>query len=109
MIRFDPECHATKPLGWSGRNQWPEVEVPFKAAEGKLGNERYVDVPLMLSGAVPNVVYCAWLMKRNGSGHRYRVGRSHWVLAAIMAVFCSNSIASRASESELKKFVEVAS
>jgi L-rhamnose-H+ transport protein len=43
-------------------------------------------LPLMLSGAVPNVLYCAWLMKRNGSGHRYRVGRSHWMLAAIMAV-----------------------
>jgi L-rhamnose-H+ transport protein len=42
-------------------------------------------LPLMLSGAVPNVLYCAWLMKRNGSGHRYRVGRSHWMLAAIMA------------------------
>jgi L-rhamnose-H+ transport protein len=43
-------------------------------------------LPLMLSGAVPNVLYCAWLMKRNDSGHRYRVGRSHWMLAAIMAV-----------------------
>ena len=44
-------------------------------------------LPLMVSGAVPNVLYCAWLMKRNGSGHRYREGRSHWMLAAIMAVF----------------------
>ena len=43
--------------------------------------------PLMLSGAVPNVLYCAWLMKRNSSGYRYREGRSHWMLAAIMAVF----------------------
>jgi hypothetical protein len=41
----------------------------------------------MLSGALPNVLYCGWLMKRNGSGHRYRVGRSNWMLAAIMAVF----------------------
>ena len=44
-------------------------------------------LPLLLAGAVPNVVYCAWLMKRNRSGHRYRVGRSHWALAAMMAVF----------------------
>ena len=44
-------------------------------------------LPLMLSGAVPNVLYCAWLIRRNGSGHRYREGRSHWMLAAIMAVF----------------------
>ena len=40
----------------------------------------------MLAGAVPNVVYCAWLMKRNRSGSKYRVGRSHWALAAMMAV-----------------------
>lgn len=44
-------------------------------------------LPLMLAGAVPNVLYCAWLMKRNGSGHKYREGPSHWLLAAIMAVF----------------------
>jgi L-rhamnose-H+ transport protein len=44
-------------------------------------------LPLMLAGAVPNVVYCIWLMKRNHSGHRYRVGLSHWALATIMAVF----------------------
>lgn len=43
--------------------------------------------PLLLAGAVPNIVYCVWLMKRNRSGHRYRVGRSHWALAAIMAFF----------------------
>ena len=43
-------------------------------------------LPLLLAGAVPNVLYCAWLMKRNRSGHRYREGRSHWVLAAIMAI-----------------------
>jgi L-rhamnose-H+ transport protein len=40
----------------------------------------------MLAGAVPNIVYCVWLMKRNRSGFKYRVGRSHWVLAAMMAV-----------------------
>lgn len=44
-------------------------------------------LPLLVAGAVPNIVYCAWLMKRNGSGHRYLVGTSHWMLAAIMAVF----------------------
>jgi L-rhamnose-H+ transport protein len=43
-------------------------------------------LPLLLAGAVPNVVYCAWLMKRNRSGSRYRMGHSHWALAAMMAV-----------------------
>ena len=44
-------------------------------------------LPLMVAGAVPNIVYCAWLMKRNRSGHKYLAGPSHWMLAAIMAVF----------------------
>lgn len=43
--------------------------------------------PLMLAGAVPNVLYCVWLMKRNHSVQMYRAGRSHWLLAAIMAIF----------------------
>ena len=44
-------------------------------------------LPLMLAGAVPNVLYCAWLIKRKHSGNKYRTAPSHWVLAAIMAVF----------------------
>ena len=44
-------------------------------------------LPLMLAGAVPNVLYCVWLMKRNRSVHMYRIGQSHWLLAAIMAIF----------------------
>lgn len=44
-------------------------------------------LPLMLAGAVPNVMYCSWLISRNGSGRRYREGPSHWLLAAIMAAF----------------------
>ena len=44
-------------------------------------------LPLLLAGSVPNVVYCAWLIHRNGSGKKYREGPSHWLLAAIMAVF----------------------
>jgi L-rhamnose-H+ transport protein len=43
--------------------------------------------PLLLAGAVPNVLYCAWLIRKNRSGHKFLVGRSHWALAAIMALF----------------------
>ncbi len=44
-------------------------------------------LPLLLAGAVPNLFYCVRLMKRNHSVHMYRAGRSHWALAAVMAVF----------------------
>jgi len=63
----------------------PLVEVARSFGAG-LNAINAVWLPLLVAGAVPNVVYCAWLMKRNRSGSRYRVGRSHWVLAAMMAV-----------------------
>jgi L-rhamnose-H+ transport protein len=65
----------------------PLVELARSFGANRLNAINAIWLPLMLAGAVPNVVYCAWLMKRNRSGFRYRVGRSHWVLAAIMAVF----------------------
>jgi L-rhamnose-H+ transport protein len=65
----------------------PLVEVARSLGANRLNAINAIWLPLLLAGAVPNVVYCAWLMKRNRSGFRYRVGRSHWALAAIMAVF----------------------
>jgi L-rhamnose-H+ transport protein len=64
----------------------PLVDIARSFGASGLNAINAVWLPLLLAGAVPNVVYCAWLMKRNRSGHRYRVGRSHWALAAIMAV-----------------------
>ncbi len=65
----------------------PLVEVARSFGANRLNAINAVWLPLLLAGAVPNVVYCVWLMKRNGSRHRYRAGHSHWALAAIMAVF----------------------
>ena len=65
----------------------PLVELARSFGASGLNAINAVWLPLLLAGAVPNVVYCVWLMKRNRSGSRYRVGRSHWALAAIMAVF----------------------
>jgi L-rhamnose-H+ transport protein len=65
----------------------PLVEVARSLGANRLNAINAVWLPLLLAGAVPNVLYCAWLMKRNGSGHRYRAGHSHWALAATMAIF----------------------
>ena len=45
-----------------------------------------IRLPLLLARSVPNILYCAWLFKRNRSADKYRVGPSHWALAAITAV-----------------------
>jgi L-rhamnose-H+ transport protein len=65
----------------------PLVELARSFGANRLNAINAIWLPLMLAGAVPNVVYCAWLIKRNRSGFRYRAGQSHWALAAIMAVF----------------------
>jgi L-rhamnose-H+ transport protein len=65
----------------------PLVEIARSLGASGPNAMNAVWLPLLLAGAIPNVVYCAWLMKRNRSGSRYRVGHSHWALAAIMALF----------------------
>ncbi len=65
----------------------PLVAVARSFGANSLNAINVIWLPLLLAGAVPNGLYCAWLMKQNRSGHKYRAGRSHWVLAAIMAIF----------------------
>src|SRR5271170_5307565 len=64
----------------------PLVEVARSFGASELNAINAVWLPLLCAGAVPNVVYCSWLMKRNHSGSKYRTGHSHWALAAMMAV-----------------------
>ena len=46
-------------------------------------------LPLMMAGAIPNVIYCLLLLRRNGSSVNFRktATGSHWILAFTMAVF----------------------
>jgi L-rhamnose-H+ transport protein len=64
----------------------PLIEVARSLGASELNAINTVWLPLLLAGAVPNVMYCAWLMKRNRSGSKFREGYSHWALAAVMAV-----------------------
>ncbi len=43
----------------------------------------------MVAGAIPNILYCIYLMRRNRTGGNFSVpgSGSYWVLAAIMALF----------------------
>jgi len=45
--------------------------------------------PLMLGGAVPNVLYCIYLLRKNKSSPRFHSPgtSSHWLLALVMACF----------------------
>jgi L-rhamnose-H+ transport protein len=61
------ERHGADPL-WSNNATW---------------------LPLMLGGAIPNLVYCLYLMSKNRTGSRFTAGGTtgYWFLAAVMAFF----------------------
>ncbi|HUX43156.1 MAG TPA: L-rhamnose/proton symporter RhaT [Terracidiphilus sp.] len=44
-------------------------------------------LPIMVAGAVPNLAYCIYLLRKNDSVSRFCMGGlSHWLLALLMAV-----------------------
>jgi L-rhamnose-H+ transport protein len=46
-------------------------------------------LPLMMAGAIPNLLYCFYLMQKNRTSAKFAVSgtSSHWALAAVMAFF----------------------
>ena len=46
-------------------------------------------LPLMLAGAIPNLIYCIYLVRKNRTGNRFakHATGSYYILAGIMAVF----------------------
>lgn len=44
-------------------------------------------MPLMVAGALPNLLYCFWLLKKNHTAGKFTAGgASYWALAFVMAV-----------------------
>lgn len=50
-------------------------------------------MPLLMAGAIPNLLYCAWLLRKNSSGYKFvGVGFDHWFLAFVMGAFWFGSV-----------------
>lgn len=65
----------------------PLIHAARSFGANELNASNAVWMPLMLAGAVPNLLYCFWLLTKNRTGHQFRNGRaSHWALAFAMAV-----------------------
>lgn len=61
------------------------------ASAGNAGDA--VWLPLLAAGAVPNALYCLYLLKKNSSTANFkRGGIDYWLLALIMAVFWFGSV-----------------
>lgn len=66
----------------------PLIEAARQHGAGALSASNAVWMPLLFAGAVPNLLYCFWLLRRNRTAGRFGVGGiSHWGLAFVMAAF----------------------
>jgi L-rhamnose-H+ transport protein len=64
----------------------PLVESARASGASALNASNAVWLPLMLAGAVPNLLYCLWLLRRNRTGNKFPAGGiGHWALAFVMA------------------------
>jgi L-rhamnose-H+ transport protein len=63
------------------------TEAARSAGAGELNASNVIWMPLMLTGAIPNLMYCLWLLRKNRTANKFANGRlSHWALAFVMAV-----------------------
>jgi L-rhamnose-H+ transport protein len=66
----------------------PLIEIAARHGASPTGAVNAVWLPVMVAGAIPNLLYCLYLLNKNSSGHNFaRGGLSHWILAFVMAAF----------------------
>jgi L-rhamnose-H+ transport protein len=65
----------------------PLIASAREAGANALNAANAVWLPVMLAGAVPNLLYCLWLLAKNRTAKKFPGGGiSHWALAFVMAV-----------------------
>lgn len=65
----------------------PLIHAARALGANTLNASNAVWMPLLFAGAVPNLFYCLWLLKKNGTVSKFRQGGgSHWALAFAMAI-----------------------
>ena len=66
----------------------PLLHIAIEHGAGVSNAANAVWLPLFVAGAIPNLFYCGYLLKKNSSGIRFaRGGLHHWLLAFVMGAF----------------------
>ena len=67
----------------------PVTAVAQKMGAAPLWAPNAVWLPLMCAGGVPNLLYCIYLARKNGTGPKFGTPGTqyYWLLAAVMALF----------------------
>jgi L-rhamnose-H+ transport protein len=65
----------------------PLIQTARSLGANTLNASNAVWMPLMLAGAIPNLFYCLWLLRKKQTANKFlRGSTSHWLLAFAMAV-----------------------
>jgi L-rhamnose-H+ transport protein len=68
-----------------------DMAIRYGASRASAGN--IVWLPLLAAGAIPNLLYCLYLLEKNSSGRNFkRSGFNHWILALVMGVLWFGSV-----------------
>ncbi|MGH9775586.1 MAG: L-rhamnose/proton symporter RhaT [Candidatus Acidiferrales bacterium] len=67
----------------------PLLEAAEKFGASHVWSANAAWLPLMVAGALPNLVYCFYLLAKNKTRSRFGSSRtvSHWLMALLMAIF----------------------
>ena len=66
----------------------PLVNIAVEHGAKPANASNAVWLPLLLAGAIPNLLYCAYLLRKNGTGSKFGdAGPGHWFLAFVMGAF----------------------
>jgi L-rhamnose-H+ transport protein len=71
----------------------PLVSIAVQHGANPSSAANAVWLPLLMAGAIPNLLYCAYLLKKNGSGAKFAGGGfGHWTLAFVMGALWFGSL-----------------
>ncbi len=71
----------------------PLVNIAVEHGAKPANASNAVWLPLLLAGAIPNLLYCAYLLKKNSTGGKFKnAGPGHWFLAFVMGSFWLGSL-----------------
>jgi len=67
----------------------PLIKAARFAGADSMWTINAVWLPLMVAGAIPNLAYCIYLLRKNRTSRNFAAGgtASYWSLAAVMAIF----------------------
>lgn len=71
----------------------PLVNIAIQHGANISNAANAVWLPLLVAGAIPNLLYCGYLLKKNASSGKFaRAGLNHWLLAFVMGAFWFGSL-----------------